>query len=261
MMFPLNHDLHCHSTLSHCCHDPEMTPHRILEHAVGAGYDTICLTNHLWDNSVPGASPWYSEQDIAHNLLALPLPQAKGTRFCLGCEIEYVGNGRLGLAREHFDMFDFIIISVNHMHMEGLVRPVDVQTAAGVGELFTQRLEEVAAMPGLPWHKVGIAHLNIRHLYRPGKAADVLKLCDKRRLAAVFERLATLGAGVELNASAFADAQDTMDTHIELFRLARDRGCRFYCASDAHTVKALDLSALKQVLAELSLQKADRFGL
>lgn len=115
-------DLHCHSSLSACCADKRMTPERILRHAEEAGYETICLTDHLWDSAVPGASGWYAPQNIEHVRAALPLPQAPSCHFYFGCETELPVNGVPALSREHFDLFDFVVIPVNHMHMAGLVR-------------------------------------------------------------------------------------------------------------------------------------------
>ena len=74
MKFPLNHDLHCHSVLSECSSDPEMTVERILRHAEEHGYSVQCISDHLWDAAVPGASKWYAPQDIAHVKQSLPLP-------------------------------------------------------------------------------------------------------------------------------------------------------------------------------------------
>ncbi len=80
MKMKLN-DLHCHSSLSSCCGDERMVPERILRHAVEVGYEAICLTDHLWDSAVPGASKWYAPQDIAHVRSALPLPEDPACRF------------------------------------------------------------------------------------------------------------------------------------------------------------------------------------
>ena len=92
MDFLLN-DLHCHSTLSSCCSDPAMTPQVILEHAERSNHQALCLTDHLWDAAVPGASEWYAPQDIEHVRSALPLPQGKQLRFRFGCETELPANG------------------------------------------------------------------------------------------------------------------------------------------------------------------------
>ena len=37
-MFCIDHDLHLHSSLSKCCHDPAMTPEKILAWAEKQGY-------------------------------------------------------------------------------------------------------------------------------------------------------------------------------------------------------------------------------
>lgn len=257
-MFCIDHDLHLHSTLSKCCHDPAMTPEKILAWAEKQGYRTLCLTNHLWDGDVPGASAWYASQDIPHLREALPLPQGENLRFCFGCEAEYCGGDKLSLRPEHFDGFDFVAIAVNHMHMKGLTRPEDVDTAEKMAELFTSRMEQLLKLP-FTFRKVGLAHLNIHHMFREGTAADVLRLCDKERWSAIFRDAAEKGIGIELNASAFAKAGENMAVHLDFFRLAKKAGCRFYCASDAHKLDALEISSLRPVIDALGLTEQDRY--
>lgn len=257
-MFRIDHDLHLHSTLSSCCHVDDMTPENIAAWAEKQGYHTLCLTNHLWDSAVHGASEWYKPQDVKHLEEALPLPQHKGLCFAFGCEVEFCGGKKLSLAKENYDRFALIVVSVNHMHMKGLTRPAGVDTAEQMAELFTTRLEELLCLP-LPWRKVGIAHLNIHHLFREGTAAEVLRLCDKDRWETIFTALAERGAGIELNAAAFATVGEDMAVHLEFFRLAKACGCKFYCASDAHKLSALDISSLQPVVDALGLTEKDRY--
>ena len=67
--FPILHDLHCHSFLSACCGEEACTAPAIFALAKAMGYDTLCLTDHMWDPAVPGASDWL---DLA--LIAIVLP-------------------------------------------------------------------------------------------------------------------------------------------------------------------------------------------
>lgn len=45
--FLCDHDLHCHTILSACCHDERQTPANMLAVAEAHGYSTLCLTDHL----------------------------------------------------------------------------------------------------------------------------------------------------------------------------------------------------------------------
>lgn len=257
-VFALNHDLHLHSTLSRCCHDEAMTPSFLAGYAQRSGYDVLCLTNHLWDRSVPGATPWYATQDIEHLQTALPLPKPEGVRFCFGCEVEFFGKGRLSLLPEHFACFDFVAVSINHMYKPSVARPPEVETAPDMAELFTSRAEAFLELP-IPMFKCGLAHLNTQHLYPDTCSADVLRLCDVSRWRRIFARIAQAGIGVELNATAFVCAGDRMEDHLSFFTLAKEEGCRFYCASDAHTVQALSLAPLASVVQALGLTREQRY--
>lgn len=258
--FSIKHDLHCHTRLSSCCGDMALTARAAFEIAGKLGYDVMCLTDHMWDSDVPGASEWYAPQNIAHVLAARAEPGVEGVRCMVGCETEYVGGGRLGLAREHFDLFDFVVIPPNHMHMKGFVRPDGVVSEADMAELFTCRLEEISELD-IPMEKVGIAHLTCNLLYAEGCVTDVIRLMDERRLARVFDEFARRGAGIELNAKAFGSMRSDPENTLKLYRMAKRSGCRFYCASDAHASASHGNIAelLPEVVAALELDADDMY--
>lgn len=254
------HDLHCHSYLSTCCHDQKCTADAIYAKAQAWGYDTLCLTDHLWDGDVPGASAWYEPQNIEHVLSSRPFIPAQGkTRCLLGCETEYCGGGKLGLAREHFDLFDFVVIPPNHFHKKGFVRPESIVNEPEIAELLVSRLEEISQLD-IPMEKVGIAHIT-GLIYREGKDTDVFRALDQNRLRKAFDTFAKRGAGIELNASAFANMQEDPEAWLMPYRLAKEAGCKFYCSSDAHTLEnyALVQQNLPQIISALKLTENDRY--
>ena len=253
-------DLHCHSSLSACCADKRMTPERILRHAEEAGYETICLTDHLWDSAVPGASGWYAPQNIEHVRAALPLPQAPSCHFYFGCETELPVNGVPALAREHFDLFDFVVIPVNHMHMAGLVRAEGIDTPEKMAVNIENRLENLLEQ-NLPFRKIGLAHLTIGLMFREGRIADVMHAMSEARLLRILKGYAAAGTGIELNATAFSEMTDRPDDILKIYRIAKEAGCRFYCSSDAHSVEALDgvPKNLSAVIQALGLTEADAY--
>lgn len=88
MKYIFDNDLHIHSKLSLCSNDPEQTPERILQYAKENNLKNICIADHFWDETVPGASGWYEPQNYAHISQSKPLPQADGINFMFGCETE-----------------------------------------------------------------------------------------------------------------------------------------------------------------------------
>ena len=260
MRFPVNHDLHCHPGLSFCSNDPEMTPEYILRHAEEAGYDVQCITDHFWSEMIPGANEFYGGQGLAHVSQSLPLPESDKVRFLFGCETEYCGEGKLGIAPEHYDQFSFIIIPPNHFHMEGFTRSPSCDTKEKVAELFTRRLEELCELD-LPWKKVGIAHLTCGLVWMKGGYPEVFERMDPERLKPVFRKFAQLGAGIELNADCFLPGwREQEDAHLKLYRIARDEGCKFYCGSDAHHPANLDIAeTMREVADALELTDKERY--
>ena len=259
--FPIDHDLHIHTNLSSCSTDPQMTAAYVAAFAKAQGYRAVCITNHLWDADVPGASEWYAPQDIEHVKRILPLPEAEGVDILFGCETEYCGGGKLGLAPKHFGEFEMIIIPVNHFHMPGFVRPESCDTVEAASELLLSRLEELIEL-NLPWRKVGIAHLNVSIFLFGAPYVRALALMPEGRLRRVFGFLARNGAGIELNVTCFeSDWLDNRDGSLRFFRIAREEGCKFYLGSDAHMRGSLGLvgERMRSVVDELGLTADDLF--
>ena len=255
--FPINHDLHVHTTLSSCCEDPELTSEYIFNYATKHNYDRLAITNHYWDASVPGAIGWYAPQDLDHIKKLLPLPDGGSTRFLFGCETEYCGGTKIGIPAECYNAFDFIIVPLNHFHMKGFVRPEDYETSEERAELFTSRLEQLCEI-GLPWHKVGIAHINCRHM---GDVPRILELVPESRIRNVFRYLGANGTGIELSGSSFSPGwKDNADSILRLFKIAQEEKCKFYCGSDAHIREGLDSVAnIREVADLLGLTEDDLF--
>lgn len=262
MRYVYDHDLHIHSGLSLCSGDPEQTPARILDYAKEKGLTTICLTDHFWDERIPGPSDWYARQDFAHIAAARPLPQAEGIRFLFGCETEMDRSMRLAISRERFDSFDFVVVPTTHFHMEGLTRPSEIATPRQKADYWMARLNALMDMD-LPFRKIGVAHLTCTLIERDrDKWLETLRLLDEDALRRVMARAAERGVGIELNADdmrAFAD--DEADVVLRPYRVARDMGCRFYCGTDAH--HPAEFENAEQVFARaidlLGLTEEDKF--
>lgn len=189
---------------------------------------------------------------------SLPLPTDRGVRFCFGCETEYCGGSLLGLAKQSFGLFDFIVIPVNHFHMLGFVRPASVNTPALAAELMLARLAELLEMD-LPWHKIGIAHFTCELVFTEGRASKVFDNMPDGRLFDIFQAFARKGAGIEINKSDFrGEDRQLSESLLRPYRLAKTAGCRFYFASDAHSVDQLRIrQKLETVAASLGLREKD----
>ena len=261
MNYAIDHDLHIHSNLSLCSHDPEQTPERILQYARENGLNTICLTNHFWDETVPGASNWYQKQDYAHISAALPLPQAEGIRFLFGCETDINQFLTLGISRQRMEDMDFIIIPTTHFHMKTALTEKDRATVQSRAAAWINRLDTVLTMD-LPFHKVGLAHLTC-HLIGPSRdiCLAVLDAIPEQEFVRLFTKAAKLGVGIELNAEDMKYQPQEENTILRPYRVAKQCGCKFYLGSDAHEKPGLDMAWLRfqRAVEQLALTEEDKF--
>lgn len=260
MRYSFDNDLHIHSQLSRCSRDPEQTTDAILKYALDNKLKTICLTDHYWDENVPGPSDWYAKQDYAHIAQALPLPQADGVRFLFGCETDLRADLTLGISSAVYDRFDFIVIPTTHLHMEGFTCRGD-EDAEERARLWVSRFDAVLNME-LPFHKVGIAHLTCDLMY-PGHSAETLKCLSESDYTALFKKAAKLGVGIELNFDSSSLTEENKDLVLLPYRIAKAEGCKFYFGSDAHHLEkfTLEKQNAETIIDLLELEESDKFHL
>ena len=262
MKYIIDNDLHIHSKISSCSNDREQTNERILRYAKENGLRTICLTDHFWDETVDGASDWYRPQNYKHIAAAKPLPQGENTRFLFGCETELNKDLTLGVSKENFGLFDFIIIPTTHFHMKGYtLTEEDLSTVQNRAYAWVKRLDAVLGMD-LPFHKTGIAHLTCG-LIAPTRQdyIEVLKLIPEEEMKRLFSKAARLGVGIELNSSDMNFAKEEADVVLRPYRIAKECGCKFYCGSDAHHPHELDRAKaiFERAIDMLELKEEDKF--
>lgn len=262
MKYIIDNDLHIHSYLSSCSADPQQNPETILCYALENGLKTICMTDHFWDDLVPGASKWYAPQNFAHLCQAKPLPQSENLRFLFGCETDLDKFLRLGISRARMDAFDFIIIPTTHMHMNNFtITPEDGANAESRAKTWVKRLDAVLNMD-LPFHKVGLAHLTCGLIDRDRESyRKILILLPEEELFRLFTKAAQLGVGIELNASDMRFAEEEADIVLRPFRIARECGCKFYLGTDAHHPKEFDnmKETFSRAIDLLELTEEDKF--
>ena len=233
----VDHDLHIHSRVSPCA-GPEgdtQLPENILKYAEKNKFHTICLTDHYWDETVSGAEhTWYVELHTQRLRSVLPLPQSDKVRFLFGCEIEMNMNNVLGLAPEHYDNFDFVVIPTNHLHQSGVTCRGDEDVAERAG-LWCSRLDHVLEQ-NLPFHKIGIAHLTDTGIMGGKGYLEALQLISDEAYIRLFRKAANRGVGIELNFNWLNTPDDEMEIHLRPYRIAKEEGCKFYLGSDAHAM-------------------------
>ena len=262
-MFTVDHDFHIHSQLSSCSGDPLQTAERLLTYALENHLSRICVTDHFWDETVAGASPWYAKQDFAHVSQILPLPKHDGVRFFFGCETELDRYGTLGISRERMEQFDFIVIPTTHLHMSGFTIDVlrDGSTESRA-RLWVERLDAVLSMD-LPFCKVGIAHLTCPLMAREpaGEHLRLLSMIPDGTMQRLFARAAALGVGIELNFNAVDPSEAELEVILRPYRIAKAEGCKFYFGSDAHHPASLHTVNARRITRLLSLAESDKLPL
>ena len=263
MKYICDNDLHIHSNLSlDCTNALEQTSERILKYAIDNNLKTICLTNHYWDENVPCDLEFYKKQDYGHLAKALPLPKANGVEFLFGCEADIDKDLNLGITKESYDKFDFIVVSTTHFTLTDFTLYGVDDTNEGRARLWVKRLETVLNSD-LPFNKVGLAHLATRLLSKKKKEGHIetLNLIPQEDMERLFIKAAKLGCGIEINREDMSCDDDEMKSVLHMFKTAKKCGCKFYLGSDAHNTDSLDKAkaVFEKAVDLLSLNEEDKF--
>lgn len=165
----ISHDIHTHNVFSLCCSDPLASTAAYLEKEAELGITLFGLSNHIWDERVPGASSWYKNQPIlkAEEARATLAKAPAGMRVLFGAETEYYATKDiLGMSPDGAAHFDYLLIPHSHLHMRNEVMS-DFPEILDARAEFRAKLAE--AFP----------YLSDRHLNAMAaqlKEADFLKL-------------------------------------------------------------------------------------
>ncbi len=259
MRYIADHDFHIHSTVSACCHDPNQTPNAILEYAKKNNYKKICLTNHFWDEAVESVAKWHETQQYKSVASVLPLPADSDVHFCFGVETDMDYNFTLGIGRERFDSFDFVVIPTTHLHLVGHTVKNKITTPVEGAQYWINRFRALLDNQ-LPWHKVGIAHLTCGHIFGD-RTPEVIRTISDEILYDLFNNCAEKGVGIELNIKSLSLSQETKPIILRPYYIAKDCGCKFYLGSDSHRNQALNQAKdnFENIITLLDLKESDKF--
>lgn len=114
--------MHTHTLFSSCCFDPEATVEAYVKEAHKLGYTTFGISDHLWDENVPGKSDWYNGQSLKYVLQGKNCIPAdtQGVKILFGAEVEYCTvSDTLAITAEDAKNFDYIQVPHTHTHMRG----------------------------------------------------------------------------------------------------------------------------------------------
>lgn len=255
----IDHDVHVHTFLSACCRDPEAVPEKILARAAESGLRLIGFADHLWDPACPGGSGWYAPQTPDHVAqVREQMPVQTPVRVLFGAESEYCGGGKVGISRTTAEALDFVLLPMSHLHMKGFVMPSGVDDPAGIGALMVQRFREVIAL-GLA---TGIAHPFLPCGY-PTQTDAIIGSISDGQFRECFTAAAQAGVSIEITTGFFPSLRSEEPlpgwqdaTFLRPLALAKESGCRFHFASDAHTLAGIgSVQQLAPFVADLGLDE------
>ena len=253
MRFEPDHDFHIHTKLSFCSNDPEQSTENILKYGEKNGFKTLCFTDHMWDTArIPTDHHFYKNQTYEYICGSLPLPKSDKVKLFFGCETDLNSDMVLGVSAEVMDKLDFIIIAINHFHMDDFTCTGE-ETREELAKLFIKRFDAVLDMD-LPFHKIGMAHLCGGEITRSRAVPD----SEYRR---VFAKAADKGIGIEINLRLQSMTGEHRDAVMAPLFIAKEEGCKFYLGSDIHHPHNMPdvLDRFNTAIDILDLREEDKF--
>lgn len=232
------HDLHIHTTLSSCCHDPLQILENIIDRSVKNGLQTIGISDHLWDSLEIGESPnpWYRPQDFTHIMkIQEQLPvDTKGLRLLIGCETEFFGTiPAISLINK--EKLDFVLAPHSHTHMKNYVLPESYTSDEQIADFLCKSFEKLISFE----RATAIAHPFFPCGYAPRLEGIISHISDNS-FGDMLTECAASGTAIEINTGMFPSSFSAPEPMLRMLRIAKECGCRFTFGTDAHDLAALD---------------------
>ncbi len=261
MKYIADHDFHIHTTVSACCRDESQTPERLLQYALQNNFHKVCITNHLWDETVKSEAEWHPDHTCERLKTVLPLPTHERATLLFGAETDMDYNNVLGITRKTIDEMDFVTVATTHLHLAGNTVREKIATPEEASQIWLGKIRALLQMD-LPFHKMGIAHLTCGHIMK-NQTPQVIGLLPDKELYEIFEDCANKGVGIELNMKTLAMDDEVKQILLHPYYIAKDCGCKFYLGSDAHKTNALETAKaeFENIITLLDLSENDKFPL
>jgi len=251
-MRKIDFDYHVHTTLSSCGTE-SATVENYLELAKTYGLREIGFADHVWDQAVGAPPEWYAPQDVRHVLsLREKLKDIKtDVKLYVGCEAEYdYARGGVSLTEESAEQFDFVIVPNSHTH---LVMPkAFYEPHQRHADFMLEAYKNIIKSP-VSRYITAMAH-PFAAVCCPYNRNELYGLITDDQYKEIFDETAQKGIAVEINMSCFyklADDEIASAPEMRMFRLAKERGCRFSFGSDAHANTKHDKYRRTNLIADL----------
>ena len=236
----IRHDFHIHTRLSLCANE-SATVENYLAIARCLGLTKLGFANHFWDETIPGATPFYVPQNLSHvlqlkpELAAVTDPKIK---LYFGCEAEYDPVRRdVALSEKVASQFDFILVPNSHTH---LVMPRDCYHPYQKHVDFMIRAYEDILDSSINRYITAIAH-PFEAVCCPYDYNILIRMISDDCFQRLFDKTAERGIAVEINVDSMrgkSEAEIESCSQLRMFRIARKCGCKFLFGSDAHDKEA-----------------------
>lgn len=238
-MMDIRSDFHVHTKLSRCAPRDTTLQSQIDGLCQGGdGLRVLGISNHLWDSAIDGASPWYEGQNVPHVLSLreeLEGCNTRGARVLVGAEVEMRRDGEVALTPENARLFDYILITVSHFHMKGLIVSPELSDPSEIRRLLIDRFCKAAVWPSPV--KTGICHPFYPMSFWDAEH-EILSGIKDEEYGKCFELAARHGISVEIHASVLRpvcpDENGFASDYMRMLRIARECGCSFHIGSDVH---------------------------
>ena len=261
-MMTIKEDIHIHTSVSSCAMR-DATIEKYIERAAGSQFKTLGFSDHLWDSAVSGASKWYSTQNVEHVLQTkdaiMNCAQNNGIKLLFGCETEFTYEGKLCLAEENFDLFDYVLVPHSHTHM-GCVMPREYaednkRHARFLMDSFMAAVE----------HPLSSRFTAIVHPFVPGTKYDIYNevqaLIPDSYFYEAFAAAREKGIAIEMNGSTLIympDEQIPSCEYVRIYSIAKECGCKFTYGSDSHDFRGeRRLDVVERFLEQCRITDAD----
>ena len=182
-----------------------------------------------------------------------------GARVLIGAEVEFSADLRIALTEEHAKLFDYVLITANHVHMKDFIIPSSMTDPYEISDYIVMRFKAAAKVP-MPV-KCGIVHPFSPLSFKDDEIKILSHITDGT-YGECFELAAEYGKSIELHPTAFSlhlplNDHGFCDEYIRMLGIAHECGCTFHIGSDVHSPKPESGLKLRELAKYLGFTEYD----
>lgn len=240
-------DYHNHSNLSVCAKD-EMSVKAMIKKFEDNGLKSVGISDHIYTDG---------KTRKRYDTIKSEIQKVK-TSICvyIGCEVDIISPGKLRVAKEELEVFDYTMIACTHYHLKSHIQaPLNFNYDCIAQNAYDYMISaSVMGFADIIVHPFDIRGLKSYKV--DFDISEAMKIISDKDFSTIAVNMKENSIAVEINSNVLD--KEYADAVLRFHRSCKKEGLKFSLGSDAHWLEGMcDIKYIKYYIDELGLTEED----